>query len=158
MDTDQQQNIVIRRAIPADISAITQCVAAAYQHYTARMGKPPAPMSADYAAIVAGDGAFVGVLDGVTVGVLVLAMRDDEIMLENIAVHPACQGKGIGKQLMAFAEHETRRCGYQHITLYTNEAMTESLAIYAHLGFTEVDRRNEDGYRRVYLSKHLDAS
>lgn len=39
--------------------------------------------------------------------------------------------------------------------LYTNEAMIENLALYAHLGFAETRRLVEDGYRRVYMEKHL---
>jgi hypothetical protein len=35
--------------------------------------------------------------------------------------------------------------------------MTESQAVYAHLGYREVDRRAEDGYRRIYMEKVLPA-
>jgi hypothetical protein len=34
-------------------------------------------------------------------------------------------------------------------------AMTENQAIYARLGYTEVDRRAEGGYRRIYMEKPL---
>jgi hypothetical protein len=33
--------------------------------------------------------------------------------------------------------------------------MTENITIYEHLGFFEVARRTEDGYRRVYMEKML---
>ncbi len=36
--------------------------------------------------------------------------------------------------------------------------MTESQAIYAHLGYREVERRTEDGYRRIYMEKVLPAT
>jgi hypothetical protein len=42
----------IRPAVPADESAIVACVQAAYTHYIERMGKPPAPMLADYGALI----------------------------------------------------------------------------------------------------------
>jgi len=35
------------------------------------------------------------------------------------------------------------------------EVMTENQAIYTHLGYREVDRHTEDGYRRVYMEKPL---
>jgi hypothetical protein len=44
------------------------------------------------------------------------------------------------------------------VTLYTNEAMVENLRLYRRLGFVETDRRVEDGYRRVFFRKSLDAS
>jgi hypothetical protein len=36
--------------------------------------------------------------------------------------------------------------------------MTENQAIYAHLGYREVERRSEDGYRRIYMEKVLPAN
>jgi len=33
--------------------------------------------------------------------------------------------------------------------------MTENLSIYPHLGYIEVDRREEDGFSRVYFEKRL---
>jgi hypothetical protein len=33
--------------------------------------------------------------------------------------------------------------------------MTENYAIYTHLGYQEVDRRTDDGYRRIYMEKTL---
>jgi hypothetical protein len=49
----------------------------------------------------------------------------------------------------------TRRPG--DLTLYTHEVMTESQAVYLHLGYRETARRAEDGYRRIYLEKILPA-
>ena len=33
--------------------------------------------------------------------------------------------------------------------------MAENLAMYTHLGYVEVDRRSEHGYRRVFMEKVL---
>jgi hypothetical protein len=33
--------------------------------------------------------------------------------------------------------------------------MTENIAIYTHLGYEEIDRRTEDGYRRVFMERAL---
>ncbi len=80
---------------------------------------------------------------------------EDGLFLENIAVHPNLQGRGIGRQLMAFVERSAHKRGLDTVHLYTNEAMAENLAFYAHLGFREVGRRTQDGYRRVYFRKAL---
>ena len=41
------------------------------------------------------------------------------------------------------------------MALVTHEVMTENQAIYARLGYVEIDRRAEDGYRRIYMEKPL---
>jgi hypothetical protein len=56
---------------------------------------------------------------------------------------------------MSFAEEEAARRGFTRMALVTHEAMTENQAIYARLGYAEVGRRAEDGYRRIYMEKRL---
>jgi ribosomal protein S18 acetylase RimI-like enzyme len=87
--------------------------------------------------------------------VLTLYPRDDHLYVENIAVHPSAQGRGFGRALMEFAEQEAARRGLGRMALVTHETMTENQAIYARLGYTEIERRAEDGYRRVYMEKPL---
>ncbi len=55
--------------------------------------------------------------------------------------------------LLEFAERQAVGRGLPRLTLYTNEVMTESLAVYVRLGYQEVDRRHQDGYRRIFLVK-----
>jgi hypothetical protein len=56
---------------------------------------------------------------------------------------------------MEFAEEVARRRGLDRVSLYTNEVMTENLSMYGHLGYREVARRTEAGYRRVFMEKAL---
>ena len=56
---------------------------------------------------------------------------------------------------MDFAERRAILLGLTRLSLYTNEVMTENQAIYVHLGYREVGRHAEDGYRRVYMEKNL---
>jgi hypothetical protein len=44
--------IAIRLAAEADAPALAKIAVAAYQHYVPRIGRPPAPMTADYPAAV----------------------------------------------------------------------------------------------------------
>lgn len=145
----------IRRAVTADAEAVTGCVAAAYRHYIPRIGKPPGPMLADYAAVIAQHPVWVAEIDGTVAALLVLVQRQSSMLLDNVAVHPAYQGRGLGHQLITLAEDEARRQGHTDIQLYTHEKMTENIAMYRKLGYREVERRIEAGYRRVYLSKQL---
>ena len=110
-------------------------------------------MAADYTTLVATGETWVGMEDDRMVGVLVIRPGDGELELENVAVDPGCQGRGLGRALIAFAEDHARELGLVAVTLYTNEAMTENLRLYPALGFVETGRRVEDGYRRVYFRK-----
>ena len=77
------------------------------------------------------------------------------MLIENVAVHPSYQGQGVGRMLMAFAEQEASKKQAERLCLYTNEAMRENIVFYENLGFREVERRVEDGYRRVFMQKAL---
>lgn len=146
-----------RTAHPADVPALEQLAAAAYEPYTPRIGRPPAPMVADYAAAVHAGHTWVAEHDGAVVGLLVLVEQPDHVLLENVAVHPAAQGSGVGRLLMQLAEEQARTAGFTEIRLYTNEAMTENLAYYPRHGYLETHRVGEDGFRRVYFRKTLTA-
>ena len=131
------------------------CVEAAYRHYIPRMGKPPGPMLDDYAEVTRAHTAFVAEDEGEIVGVLVLIRSEAGMLLDNVAVHPGHQGKGLGRRLLELAESETRRLGYTHLDLYTHECMRENLELYAAIGYVETARRTEHGYNRVYMRKAL---
>jgi ribosomal protein S18 acetylase RimI-like enzyme len=145
----------IRLACPEDAPSITECVAAAYRHYIDRIGKPPGPMLDNYNDVIQRHRVFV-LTNGVNLGgVLVLIRQPDSLLVDNVAVHPDYQRKGLGRKLMALAEEEAQRLGFRTITLYTNEQMTENLRMYKNLGYVETERKNENGYRRIYMKKLL---
>jgi len=143
----------LRRATPADLPAIKALIDAAYAKYLTRMDKAPAPMLRDYRSSV--EAGTTWVTGSPIVAVLTLYDRDDHLLVENIVVDPGVQGRGLGRALMSFAEQEAARGGLTRMALVTHEAMTENQAIYARLGYTEVERRAEDGYRRIYMEKLL---
>jgi ribosomal protein S18 acetylase RimI-like enzyme len=145
----------IRIAGPDDLDAVRRCIDAAFTPYVARIGRPPAPMLQDYAALIRK--CAVHVLEGPEglIGVLVLEPRTDHLFIDTIAVNPAHRGKGFGRTLMRFAENQARRRVLPEIRLYTHERMTETLPFYAALGFVETGRRLEDGYARIYFRKEL---
>ncbi|CAH0274577.1 GNAT family N-acetyltransferase [Roseomonas sp. CECT 9278] len=144
-----------RRAQPGEAEGLRRLVADAYGHYVARLGKPPGPMVDDYAQRIADGQAWVLEADGALVGLVVLEDADDALLLDNVAVAPAAQGKGHGRALMTFAEAEARRRGHAELRLYTHVLMTENIALYGRVGFRETGRASEKGFARVYMAKAL---
>ena len=148
---------MIRRARADDREAIERIVREAYGIYVERIGKPPGPILDDYAALIAdGSVSVIEEADAKMAAVIVLLPEPDHLLLDNIAVRPDRQGQGLGRQLIAFAEHEARRLGYAEVRLYTHEKMTENIALYTRFGFEETGRGREAGYDRVFMTKRLD--
>ena len=138
-----------------DLAAIEALVADAYRDYIPRIGRKPGPMLDDYGARIRAGEVYV-LADGPQVrALLVLINEAPVLLLDNLAVAPACQGQGLGRHLLAFAEQVARDTGCSRLRLYTNEAMTENIALYTRAGFRENQRTHADGWRRVHMSKDL---
>ena len=150
---DHPDNVLIRPATSTDVDGITNCVNAAYAHFVHRMGNLPGPLLDDYKGAVSERQTFVAIKRKDGVGVLVLVRLQDAMLLENVAVHPSAQERGLGGKLMALAEQESRKQGYSDIQLYTHVKMTENIAMYLKMGWTETSRRSVDGFDRVHMSK-----
>ena len=128
---------------------------AAYLKFVSRIGREPAPMTIDYRPKIKQGLVYVIHKDAAIIGAIVLENRENYLYLGNLAVSPVHQGKGIGRRLLKFAEKEALQRGYFEIRLYTNEKMWENIAIYSKYGYKETDRKEENGFKRVYFTKQL---
>jgi N-acetylglutamate synthase-like GNAT family acetyltransferase len=145
--------VSMRRAKASDLAAIRKLIADAYTKYIERIGRLPAPMTADYAAALEHSRVWV-LLDGDSVvGTLVTEDHGDHLLLETVAVASNAQGKGYGRLLLDRAERDAVELGRGEVRLYTNEAMTENLTFYPRHGYYETGRALQDGFRRVFFSK-----
>ena len=147
--------MTVRLADHDDVDVLRAIAAAAYQPYIARIGRAPAPMTADYDQAVRSGQTWVAVQDGQISGFVVLVAEPGYLLVDNLAVRPAAQGRGIGSRLLAQAEQHAHRLGLSEIRLYTNEAMTENLAYYPRRGYIETHRADQDGFHRVFFRKPL---
>lgn len=147
--------IEIRAADETEVARAHDVVQAAYRHYIARMGKKPGPMLDDYERRQRDAQLFIARIGAEHVGVAVLVRAADHLELDNVAVHPRWQGRGIGRALIAFAEETARAQGVPELRLYTHVTMTENIALYGRLGFVETHRGAEKGYERVFMRKLL---
>ena len=171
----------MRIATADDVDAIERLVVAAFEKYVPRIGKPPGPMTADYAELVRtsrvwviesaetsdddesapDSGTFCSVDASPRTGIaamLVTRAETDHLLLDVIAVDPTAQGGGLGNALLARADADARDQGLTEIRLCTNAAMTENLAFYPRRGFHETGRGLQDGYHRVFFAKTLDSA
>lgn len=145
----------IRHARENDLAEIEKCARESYALYVPRMNKPPAPMVADFKTLIENRMVHCIERNQGIIGFIILYSQIDHLHIENVAVHPESQGQGFGKRLIEFAEQEARRLRLAAIELYTNEAMTENFSFYGNLGFKEYERRDEDGFKRVFFRKEL---
>jgi GNAT superfamily N-acetyltransferase len=91
---------------------------------------------------------FLAYLSERLVGCAFLAEKRDHFYLGKLAVEPACQGRGIGKALMAVAEAHALKAGKPVIELQTRVELLENHRAFTCLGFRETARTAHAGYDR----------
>lgn len=84
----------------------------------------------------------------------------DTAHFHQFAVHPALQGQGLGRRLVETCERWALERGYRRMALDTAETATSLRALYARLGYADVDHVQWAGktYRSVIMLKALDRS
>ena len=147
--------MTIRVATSHDLAAVQRCARAAYAVYVERMGRDPAPMVADFSALIDAKRLHVLEEERTVAGFVVFYPRDDHMHLENLAVFPSHHGSGYGSVLISFVEDEARRLGLPAVELYTNEKMTENVPYYLKRGYTKIGCWEEEGFNRIFFRKTL---
>jgi ribosomal protein S18 acetylase RimI-like enzyme len=146
---------LLRAATADDAARISMIACAAYAKYVARIGREPAPMLTDFAAEIAANHVVVIETADAVGGYMIAWPQSDAYFIDNIAVDPSRQGKGLGRQLIDHTVREAQRHRLSAIRPYTNAAMTENLSMYVHLGFVETHRTTEQGFHRVHMRRNL---
>lgn len=144
----------IRPAEAADTPVVRAIVTAAYEPWATVIGVAPLPMTADYADLIARGRVHV-LGNGEVDALIVLEPEADALLVENVAVRPDRQGRGLGRRLMTFAEFRARSLGLPAIRLFTNEKMIANIGLYESLGYRETGRALIAGRRAVHMRKDL---
>jgi ribosomal protein S18 acetylase RimI-like enzyme len=142
----------ICRATLSDAPNLVRLAHEAYRHYVARIGRPPAPMLANFTRQFTDNTVFTATND-VICGYVVLCHDLDCWRLDNIAVAPSSHGQGIGAALILHSEFFMTESGGVSYQLYTNDLLYENIDWYRNAGFREIARREEHGFKRVYFEK-----
>lgn len=148
-----------RRAAPADAANVRALTRAAYAKWVPLIGREPLPMAADYDAAIAEHIVDLCEDDGKLVALIEVIPKAAHLLIENIAVLPGQQGKGLGGALLVHAEEIARSLGLDEIRLYTNAAFTSNLDFYSRRGYCEFLRETMvPGSVTVHMKKRLAAA
>lgn len=146
----------LRRAGPADAAAVRDLTREAYAKWVPLIGREPKPMVADYEHAVRHHLIDLLYLDGAPAGLIEVIPESDHVLIENLAVVPALQGRGLGQHLLAHAEALAASLGHDEIRLYTNQRFEANVTFYRKRGY-RIDR--EEGFAGggviVHMSKRL---
>ncbi|TPI47885.1 GNAT family N-acetyltransferase [Mesorhizobium sp. B3-1-7] len=148
-------SLEFRPAEPADAAAIKAVVREAYAKWVPAIGRELLPMRADYDKAVREHRFELAIENGRIIGLIETIARDDHIWIENVAVAPEAQGRGIGRKLLDSAERKAVEAGLRELRLLTNSAFMTNVSLYKRLGYA-IDR--EEPFMNgttVYMSKSL---
>ncbi len=126
--------IKLRRATLADVDEATVCISAAYAPALREIPDLPdvaggvAQDIATHEAVVVEDGTGI-------IGYVVYGVVEDAMMVFNLAVSPAAQGKGVAKRLLEHVEGTARTQGVERLRLRTHRLMQRTVAMYQYLGW-----------------------
>ncbi len=137
----------------ADVRALTR---AAYAKWVPLIGREPKPMSADYERAVSEHVIDLYEQGDELLGLVEMIPQSDHLLIENIAVRPDQQGKGLGDILLQHAEDHARTLGVGETRLYTNAMFAANLAFYAKGGYSEFRRETlAPGAVAVHMRKPI---
>ena len=134
--------IELRSAEPWEATAISDIVRAAYAKWLPVIGREPRPMQVDYGKALLDHQFDVVVENGQIVGLIETMQHEDHIWIENVAVVPEAQGRGIGRRLLAHPERKAIDAGCFEARLLTNGAFEANLSLCRRLGYA-VDRQED---------------
>jgi ribosomal protein S18 acetylase RimI-like enzyme len=145
----------LRRAVPSDVPAILELTRAAYAKWVPVIGREPTPMTVDYGGRVREHRIDLLRVGNDLAALIEMVPEAGHLLIENVAVLPAFQGRGYGRRLMIHAEAVAASLGLSETRLYTNKLFAENVRLYRGLGY-QVDR--EEPFKEsftVYMSKSL---
>jgi len=150
------QDRPLRQATPGDATAIRNLTRTAYAKWVPLIGREPKPMTVDYDRAVRDHRFDLLEIEGRLAALIETVTHADHLLIENIAVEPALQGRGIARGLIAHAERLAMASGLRDVRLYTNQRFAENVRLYAKLDY-RIDREEiiGDGVVAVHMCKHF---
>ncbi|MBL8806461.1 MAG: GNAT family N-acetyltransferase [Rhodospirillales bacterium] len=146
---------VFRRADPHEGALLRAITREAYAKWVPVLGREPLPMTTDHDAAVRAHHVEFVETGARAVAAMELVFDAGHLLIENIAVRPEAQRRGLGDLILARAETVARERGYSTVRLYTNSLMAGNVDWYRARGYA-VEREEPFGNgARVHLAKSL---
>ncbi len=147
---------MIRLARLSDLHQIRFLAQTQFAPYALRLRRGRRePMRGDLREMVQQERISVHVVDNAVRGFIVWRISGPDVHIEAMAVSPKYRRRGVGRQLLDAADREGLKRHCRRAIFYTNAQRFENIAYFRAKGFTEVDRRLEGGFERVYLERYL---
>ena len=147
-------DLVLRRAVPADLDRVVAIQRAAYARNRDLLGVEPLPLMADYEKIFSDYEVWI-TAEGAVDSVLILEPRADDLLIWSIATDPQRQRTGLGRAMLAAAEVRARELGHATMRLYTGAILHHLTGWYGRHGYA-IERIEELPDRTVaHMVKHL---
>lgn len=138
-----------------DAAAIRRLTREAYARWVPVIGREPLPMQADYARAVREHRIDLVWVEGALAGLVEMVPAEDHLLIENLAVGPWYQGRGLGRRLVGHAEAVARELGVGEMRLYTNALFLRNVALYRSLGYRVGREEIWPGGVTVHMAKVL---
>jgi GNAT superfamily N-acetyltransferase len=132
----------VRPATPNDAAAIRALTREAYAKWVPVIGREPKPMMADYDAAVRNHRIDLLHMDATLAALIEMIPADDHLLIENIAVSPRFQRRGLGRKLVAQAE----------------QAFADNVRLYQSVGYAIDAEEPFMGGTTVYMSRPVRAA
>jgi GNAT superfamily N-acetyltransferase len=99
---------------------------------------------------------IVATIDDEVVGCGGLQWIDDRTAeIKRMWVDSSRRGIGLGKRLLGHLEEEAQASGRARVILDTNESLAEAISMYHSLGYTPIERYNDNPYAHHWFEKAL---
>lgn len=146
---------VFRPARPDEGPLLRTITRTAYAKWVEPVGREPRPMLADHDAAVREHRVEFVEIDGKVVAGVELVPEDGHLLVENIAVLPEAQRRGLGDIILARAEAVARDLKLPLMRLYTHSRMGSNVDWYLKRGYA-IEREEPFGNgNRVHFVKDV---
>jgi len=152
---DMSNELEIRQAVGEDAEAIRTLTREAYAKWVPLIGREPLPMSADYQQALKKHRIDLLFFEGSLAALIETNSHDDYLLIQNVAVSPFYQGKGLGSRLLHHAEHLAACLGYGEIKLYTNKLFAGNVSFYDRHGYHVEREEKFMGGVTVHMKKTI---
>ncbi len=149
------RQLQIRKASPQDAAVVAEITDSAYEIYIPLLGRKPQPMTADHRQMIIENDVWLLAEAGYPLGILELVRELNCLLIYSVAVRPGHQRRGLGRQLLAWAERQAARANLPRLRLYTNALMNANIALYTRLGYQETEREPYLGSTLVHMAKQV---